>query len=51
MVSCDAPISGLFSIGEAEKRNSPVSSLSEQAEPTKPSLAKYGKSRNYFTDR
>jgi len=36
LVSCDAPISALFSIGEAEKRNSPVSSLSGQAEPTKP---------------
>jgi hypothetical protein len=36
LLSCDAPISALFSIGEAEKRNSPVSSLSAKAEPTKP---------------
>src|SRR4030095_3221671 len=35
LVSCGAPISVLFSIGEAEKRNSPVSSLSGQAESTK----------------
>jgi len=36
LVSSDTPISGLFSKGEAEKRNSPVSSLSDQKEPTKP---------------
>src|SRR5215510_4106434 len=36
LVSCDALISRLFGTGEAEKRNSPASSLSGQAEPTKP---------------